>query len=127
MRCPFRKVCWVLFILSIVLVSVNAFAQLQLRTGNLAGTVVTNQGDKLPGVFVTLSSRVGYSQFMNTDAAGKFKFYGIPIGIYTAKAELEGFSTVAHHNIMITSDMVTTIQIVLQPTAGNEQHHPSGR
>ncbi len=113
MRCPFRKVCCVLFIFSIVLVSVNAFAQ--SHTGNLAGTVITKQGDTLPGVLVTLSSRVGYFQFMDTDAAGKFKFYGIPIGMYTAKAELEGFLTDVYPNIVINSDRLTTIQIVLQP------------
>lgn len=121
MKCPFRKVSCVLFILSITLVSVNAFAE--LHTGNLYGTVITNQGDALPGVLITLDSTVPYPfEYVTnvTNAVGQFRFLCLPPGVYTVKAELEGFSTKVYPNIIINVTRNTTIQIVFEPAAVEE-------
>jgi iron complex outermembrane receptor protein len=66
-------------------------AHAQLQTGNLFGTVVSAQGEALPGVTVTLSGN-GAPQVQVTNPQGQFRFLGLSPGSYQLNAALEGFS-----------------------------------
>jgi hypothetical protein len=108
---------WVV-VLGIVLIAGPAFAQ---TTGLIEGTVHDNEDKALPGVTLELSSpamqgtRVGV-----TDAAGKFRFPGIPPGEYTMLVTLSGFGSVRQEDVDVGLDKTVTLRITLQPAAFEE-------
>src|SRR5688500_7699707 len=78
------------FLLVLLLASVPSLAAAQTLTGTIAGTVADAQGAVLPGVTVTITGRTG-SQSQPTDAEGVFRFLALSPGIYSVRAELQGF------------------------------------
>ena len=82
-----RRVALLLFL---VLASIPSVTAAQTLTGTIAGTVVDAQGAVLPGVTVTITGRTG-SQSQPTDAEGAFRFLALSPGIYSVRAELQGF------------------------------------
>ncbi len=83
-------------------------------TGNLYGRVTDDNGERLPGVTVTLTGP-GATQIRVTDAAGEFRFLGLDPGNYQVEASLEGFGTVAYEAVDIRIGRNTTIEIELSP------------
>ena len=86
----------------------------QSESGNLYGRVTDNNGDRLPGVTVTLSGP-GATQVQVTNAEGEFRFLGLSPGNYQIEASLEGFSTVIYEAVNIRIGRNTTIEIQLSP------------
>src|SRR3954454_328773 len=99
---------------ALLLLAVGGTAFAQLQTGNLYGTVTDDKGAALPGVTVTLSGQ-GAPQVQVTNAQGQFRFLGLAPGSYDLKAELEGFSTIAYPNNVITIARNTSIEVKLSP------------
>jgi hypothetical protein len=87
-------------------------ADAQLQTGNLFGTILSDQGDVLPGVTVTLTGG-GAPQVQVTNSQGQFRFLGLGPGSYALKAELEGFSTVDYPNVAINIGRNTSVDVTL--------------
>ena len=93
-----RKLFAVLFVL---LLSTSLVAQ--VRTGNIYGKVVDEDGNALPGVTCTLSGSLTAPMTSISSAAGVFRFISLPASDdYVIKAELEGFKTEIQENIIIT-------------------------
>jgi len=93
-----RKLFAVLFVL---LLSTSLVAQ--VRTGNIYGNVVDEDGNALPGVTCTLSGSLTAPMTSISSAAGVFRFISLPASDdYVVKAELEGFKTEIQENIIIT-------------------------
>jgi len=89
-----------LIALCILFLSVSAFAQ--VRTGNIYGKVVDNDGNPLPGVSVTLTGRYTAPQTVVTTAEGNFRFLSLPSSNdYALRLELSGFQTRIEENIVI--------------------------
>lgn len=86
----------------------------QLQTGNLYGTVTDNQGERLPGVTLTITGP-GATLVQVTNEAGEFRFLGLEPGSWSIKAELEGFSTVVYPNVESRVGRNTTIEIQMSP------------
>ncbi len=86
----------------------------QTQSGNLYGSVSDNNGERLPGVTVTLSGP-GAAQVQVTNAQGEFRFLGLSPGNYQLEANLEGFSTVVYEAVNIRVGRNTTINIELSP------------
>lgn len=60
--------------------------------GIIAGTVKDSDGGILPGVTVTLSAEfLGEPLVTYADGSGSFRFDGLNPGVYTLRAELDGF------------------------------------
>jgi len=60
--------------------------------GIIAGTVKDSDGGVLPGVTVTLSApSLGEPLVTYADGSGSFRFDGLNPGVYTLRAELDGF------------------------------------
>jgi hypothetical protein len=74
----------------LAIVATGLPARAQALTGTIAGRVADQQGGVLPGVTVTLTGRTG-PQAQVTDTHGEFRFVGLDVGIYSIKAELQGF------------------------------------
>src|SRR3954464_9745630 len=104
----------IVVVAALLLLAVGGTAFAQLQTGNLYGTVTDDKGAALPGVTVTLSGQ-GAPQVQVTNAQGQFRFLGLPPGNVDLKAELEGFSTIDHPNIVINIGRNTSIEVKLSP------------
>jgi hypothetical protein len=76
-------------------------ASAQQLTGNIYGSVVDEQGGRLPGVTVTLSG-VGAAKTQTTDARGEFRFPNLPPGVYTLVYELQSFSKVTNSDVKVS-------------------------
>lgn len=98
--------------LLVTLVAVSAFAQVQ--SGNIFGTVVSNDGTLLPGVTVTLTG-VGAPHTFVTDAQGNFRFLNLSPGSYTVVAELAGMGTATRAGITVNVGRNATIEMTLNP------------
>lgn len=85
-----------------------------LQTGSLFGTVSDFEGQKLPGVTITLTSG-GPPLVQVTDPEGRFRFPELNPGHYTLKAELEGFDWLEYPDIEISAGRRTEIELTMQP------------
>ena len=73
----------------------------QLQSGNVHGTVRSDEGDLLPGVTVELSG-LGAPLTRITDGQGQFRFLGLAPGSYRLAATLKGFSmAVVHETVTV--------------------------
>ena len=97
------------FLLAFVLLAAPVLAQQQY--GSIAGTVVDNQKQPLPGVTVTLSGpAMQGTRVAVTDAQGRFRFVPVPPGKdYTLKFELSGFNTLEQTGIIVNLGKETPI------------------
>jgi len=74
------------------------------NTSQVFGRVADESGAVLPGVTVTLSSpallepRVAVSS-----ETGTYEFSGLPIGVYSVKFELAGFSSLVREGLQLQS------------------------
>ena len=97
--------------LSLIVTGV-AFAQAE--SGSLYGRVTDDQGERLPGVTVTLSGP-GADKIQVTEANGEFRFIGLDPGNYSIEAALEGFGTVIYEAVNIRLGRNTTIEMQMNP------------
>ncbi len=95
--------------LALTLLASPAAAQL---TGRLAGQVMEADGAPLPGATVTVNSpNLMGSRTEFTDTEGEFSFPGLPPGVYTIDAELEGFIPQQRTEVEVRLNRVTEIQV----------------
>jgi hypothetical protein len=97
------------------------FAQSK-ETGAIAGNIYDAEKTPLPGVTVTLTSPnlMGTQTFI-TGADGSYRFPALPPGIYSVKAELQGFKTVINEDIRLTTTTRLTLDVTLVPATVAEQ------
>ena len=81
--------------------STLAFAQSK-ETCAIVGTVYDKEKTPLPGAAVTIQSTslMGLRKAI-TESDGSFRFPALPPGIYTIKAELQGFKMVVQENVRL--------------------------
>jgi hypothetical protein len=111
----------ILIVLAFLLISSFTFSQSR-ETGAITGTVSDEQGGPLPGVNLTLSGQnLMGTRTAISDAAGNFRFPALPPGMYSVKAELQGFGAVVQENVRLTTTTTLALTITLKPAAVNEQ------
>ena len=72
-------------------------------TGTIVGTVTDATAAVVPEATVTLTNQLtGISQSMQTNSVGRYEFTSLPIGTYTVRVELAGFSTAEIPDILLT-------------------------
>lgn len=83
--------------------------------GLLRGIVTDLYENVLPGVIITVtgSSLIG-KRFASADRNGEFWISNLPVGIYQAKAELEGYKTHIFENIPIKIGISEGVHMVMQ-------------
>lgn len=89
------------------------------ETGAIIGTVNDEEDTPLPGVNVTISSsNIMGDRTTVTDANGRYRFPALRPGVYSVKAELQGFNTVVrtdirlHTTIRLTADFTMAIATI---------------
>jgi len=83
----------------------------QAPTGTVAGTVVDETGQSLPGVNVTI---VGTQRGTATDAQGRYTIGRLPVGSHTLRASFVGYVN-QDQDIRITAGDTTRVDVQLQP------------
>ena len=109
-----------IFFLSMLFISVS-FAQRQ--TGSLAGKVIDDQGNPIPGASVTLSgpALLGTEKYITTEG-GDFRFPAVPPGQgYILLIEMPGFTTVKREEIIINVGMTVRLLIEMSPETLKEE------
>jgi hypothetical protein len=84
-------------------------------TGSITGTVTDTTNALLPGVRVTATSpaQMG-AQVAVTNEQGQYRFPSVPIGTYTLKYELAGFSTIIRDGIIVTIGFTASVSVQLK-------------
>jgi hypothetical protein len=118
-----RKVIVVLLALTIL--PVLSFAQ--VKGGDIYGSVVLDDGSKVPGVLITLTGeKIGTLTTISSEK-GNFRFLALPPGGYELKCELEGFKTVIRKDIELSLGKSITLNILMETTPLKEEITVSGR
>ena len=97
-------------------------AQDTLQTGAIAGRVMDNKGNPLPGVTVTIKSEalMKGTQSTVTTESGTYRFVLLPVGSYEATFELQGFQTLVKTDVSVGLRRTTTVNAVLEVTTLEE-------
>jgi hypothetical protein len=98
-----------------------AFSQSK-ETGAIVGKVADEENTPLAGVKVTVASPnlMGDRTFI-TDTQGQYRFPALPPGVYTVKAELQGFTTMVQESVRLTTTTRLTVDLTLRPSAVEEK------
>ncbi len=108
-------------VLVTLLASPLVFAQSR-ETGAVQGRVADDQGNPLPGVNLTLTSpNLMGARSTVSDPSGQFRFPALPPGVYSLKAELQGFATSVQENIRMTTTVTLTVDVVMTLATVAEQ------
>jgi hypothetical protein len=111
-----------LFLVLLLLLPVNLFAQSQATTGVIEGTVVDATGAAMPGVTVTMkNTATNYTQVAVTDSAGRYHGILLPLGPYQVTATLAGFGTAIARGLDLQLGQTLTLPITLKPAAVSEE------
>src|ERR1700723_784445 len=99
------------YILSTALAALFSFAAWsQTQLAAVSGTIADPTGAVVPGVSVTiLSQGTGLKRSALTDAAGEYRFAGLPTGNYSLRIEKTGFQSQVREGVALNSAVEVTI------------------
>ncbi|MGQ9578166.1 MAG: carboxypeptidase-like regulatory domain-containing protein, partial [Candidatus Aminicenantales bacterium] len=106
-----KKILIVFFLSSLLTLPLAA----QKGRGNIYGLVVDSEGNPLPGVTITLTGLTIAPITMVSNEEGRFRFFNLEPGEnYEVKAELQGFKTSIHKNIVVNAGLNTDLRVVME-------------
>ena len=115
----------ILLVVLLLLTATTAMAQ--TGQGSLRGYVKDDQGGALPGVTVTAVSAVIMQPTTTvTDGEGYFRLINLPPGTYAITAELTGFATHKHEDILVRAGANFQVDITMKIGALQETVTVSG-
>src|SRR5437763_10846689 len=92
-----------------------AFAQTDVTTSRISGTVKGSDGASLPGVTVEATNQeTGLKLASVTDRDGFYRILNLPTGTYTVSAALEGFETASRKDVRLLLGSTPTVNFTLQ-------------
>ena len=96
--------------------AVAAGATAQTSTGGLRGFVRDGTGGVLAGVTVEASSpaRIGAPAVTVTDEQGLYSFTNLPVGEYTLRYEIAGFTTVQRESLRVEVGRIIQVDIGME-------------
>src|SRR5438132_742695 len=91
------------FLTIVVLVALSALpVRAQVAQAELRGTIVDQSGGALPGVTVTATQvETGTSRVTVTTETGTYLMPALPVGTYSVKADLAGFTTFVKQGVRL--------------------------
>jgi hypothetical protein len=99
-------------------VLLTTFAQAQVDTGSITGTVTDPSGAVVNGAKVTLTNvGTGIALSTTTGGDGVFKFSPVRIGTYKIDASFQGFKTVTQNDVKV--DVGSNVLLNFTMTAGS--------
>src|SRR5438067_11448261 len=93
-------------------------ASAQGRTGTITGVVTGDDGNRLPGVIVTIENAAGsVKRTATTDPDGRYELADVPAGgEYVVGAALVGFGVATPMKVTFGDDRRATVNFVLKVT-----------
>ena len=109
-----------LFLLLSLMVTLPAWGQAVMEA-TLTGTVTSGQ-DRIPGATVKITgpSLIRGERMVMSDTDGRFVFLGVPPGIYTVSAMLEGFKTYTTKGVQLHAGDKVAVNVAMQMGAFQE-------
>jgi carboxypeptidase family protein/TonB-dependent receptor-like protein len=90
----------------------GVFAQTQITTGVIQGTVLDEQGSVVPGANVEVRNPdTNFSRTQTTNADGRFVFLQLSPGRYTLTVSKQGFATVIQENLELTVGQTISLNL----------------
>jgi len=107
------------FVLALTL---TGFAQTQITTGVIQGTVLDQTGAVMQGVSVDAKeTAINLVKSETTDANGRFIFLALPPGHYTVTVSHSGFATVLQENLNLTVGQAINLSFNMKVSGTAEQ------
>lgn len=114
-----RLVCLGCFLLT---VSSQLFAQSQITTGVIQGTVTDPSGAVVPGASVEAKNPdTNLTRGLTTDLNGRFVFLALPPGGYRVTITAKGFATVVQEKVSLTVGQAISLNVQLKISGVPEQ------
>src|SRR5687767_8849698 len=88
----------------------TGIATAQETTGTIAGRVVDTQGLDVPGATVTATGPQG-ARTTVTDGSGRYSVPLLTPGVYTVRAELQGFKVVQQQNVTVSLGQTVNVDV----------------
>lgn len=99
----------------------SVYAQSQLGTGALSGTVQDAGGAVIIGAKITVSNDdTGLTRTLLTNEAGQFTAPVLPVGAYTVRVTQTGFAAAEQKGLIVNVGGTTTMRVELKPGAIDE-------
>ena len=96
----------------------TVWAQTDVTTTRVSGTVTAEDGSALPGVAITATNlETGLVVASTTDAQGFYRLLNLPTGSYSLTAALEGFATSSRADVRLVLASTPTIDFAMQVSA----------
>jgi len=108
--------------LVVLALAATGFAQTQITTGVIQGTVSDQSGAVLQGAGVEAKeSATNFTKSQNTDSNGRFTFLALPPGHYTLTISHAGFSTIVQENLDLLVGQAINLNFSLKVSATAER------
>ncbi len=110
-----------LCLFAIIVLASSAFAQTQITSGNIQGTVLDANGAALPGAAVELKNiETNFSRSLTTDEEGRFVALQLPPGRYTVTVSKQGFATVVVEKADLTVGQAMNLPVAMKVSSVQE-------
>lgn len=120
-----KKLQFCLALLSLLLLAVGAFAQVQ--NGQVTGTVTDPSGAAIPNAKVTVTNTgTNLSITTTTNQTGNYSVRELPLGTYTIKAEASGFKTITNTGLTLNAGTTEHADFKMQLGEAKEVVEVSG-
>jgi hypothetical protein len=109
------------FVVCLVVGSLTPFANAQLYTGSIAGTVTDASGAVVPGAHVVATDvDKGFKFQGTTDGAGRYLLRNIPPATYNVSAEAAGFERERKDGVVITINLNAEVNFSVRVGAASQ-------
>ena len=110
-----RKLISSLSLVLLILASGNSLLAQATATGNIVGVVTDATGAALPAANVIATNQGTNAERTTTsNASGQYRFDLLPVGIYTVKVEVSGFSTAQAKDLQLLVGSTLTVNMPLK-------------
>ena len=93
----------------------SAFAQTDVTTSRISGTVEDSSKAPLPGVTIeATNTETGLQQVAVSDADGSYRILNLPTGTYKITATLDGFATATAESVRLLIGSTPSVNFTLQ-------------
>src|SRR5215831_9030807 len=115
--------CFSLLALLLVLTAPTLiYAQTQITTGVIQGTVLDSAGAVVAGAGVEAKNiDTNLTKTLITDADGRFVFLQLPSGRYSVTVKKPGYATLAQENLTLTVGQAINLNMSLKVSAVEER------
>src|SRR3989441_4475570 len=108
-----KKLQFCLVAISMLLVALGAFAQVQ--NGQFSGTVTDPSGAAIPNAKVTVTNTgTNLSVSTTTNQSGLYVAKELPVGTYKITAEAKGFKTITNNNVVLNAGTIERADFKMQ-------------